>query len=144
MPQITVQTQTEKIKGLRYLWMKRVTGFNPKVHCAQCLKGHYVAVVGREMATNRTLKFQAWPGDIFYLCGVSSPYKWENNFHLAFKATDSMDDRCHVFSHTGDKFEIEGAIELPFDDTEARERFPNLSEPFLTCRNFQFAAQYFE
>jgi hypothetical protein len=44
---------------------------------------------------------------------------------------------------TGDVIEIDGADYLPFDDAEARRRFPHRGEAFLSCRNFQFGAHHF-
>lgn len=127
--------------GWRFLWAKRVRGFDPAVHCARCLVGPYVQPFGRRMAANQPLVISAQPGAVLYFCGVSLPYRWESNLHLAVEARPGAS--CEVTAYNGDMLRIEGAAALPFDDSAARARFPGFGPAFLTCRNFQFAAQHF-
>jgi hypothetical protein len=138
---IKIESQNDTLKGFRYFWMKRVTGFIPSAHCARCLSGSYVKEVGLRMPTNSEIQIPANEGDIFYLCGVSSPYQHVRNLHLAFQVKDG--ETAEVSCYTGDAAKISGAIKLPFDDTIAKQVFQNKATSFLTCRNFQFGAQYF-
>jgi hypothetical protein len=122
--------------------MKRVTGFNPKVHCARCLIGHYVQEVGRHLVPGEPCEFRGCPGDVFYLCGVSNPYRWTNNLHLPFVVEPGSN--ASVTAYTGDVVTITGARQLPFDISVAAELYPDLGMEFLTCRNFQFGAYHFK
>lgn len=141
MPALTIISNEARFKGFRYFWLKRVTGFDSALHCARCLKGHYVSEVGTGMPVNEQVQIEADPGDVLYLCGVSAPYRWERNFHLALRVEPGAAVRTGCY--TGDVVSILGADYISFDDREARRRFPNLSEAYLSCRNFQFGAHHF-
>lgn len=141
MPTITIKSPNDRLTGFRYFWMKRVHGFDPSQHCARCLKGHYVAQVGSSMAANVPIQIEADHGDVLYLCGVSAPYVWTRNFHLALVV--EFGARVRTTAYTGDVIEIDGCDLIHFDDAEARRRFPDKGEAFLSCRNFQFGAHHF-
>lgn len=141
MPTLTVISNEAEFKGFRYFWLKRVTGFDPKQHCARCLRGSYFEEVSTKLPVNRAIHIEADPGEVLYLCGVSAPYRWERNFHLALIVEHGA--RVGSTAYTGDVIGIEGADYLPFDDAEARRRFPDRGEAFLSCRNFQFGAHHF-
>ena len=130
-----------RLSGFKFFWMKRVTGFRSEVHCARCLTGGYVREVGLSMPTNLDVLIPAAPGDVFYLCGVSTPYRHGNNLHLAMVC--SPGDQAEVTAYTGEVVTIRDAKALPFDDKAARSRFPGRGADFLTCRNFQFGAHHF-
>jgi hypothetical protein len=118
----------------KYLWLKHVTGVDLSVHCARCLKGRYSKAVNAEtkFAENIELGEGVW-----YLCGVSAPYRWGNNFHLA---------ACHC---PGGSVEVErNGVRVVLEDAELLPISPGFidsSDPnagrreFATCRNWQFA-----
>ncbi len=141
MPTLTIISNEPRFKGFRYFWLKRVTGFDPALHCARCLKGSYFSEAGTGMPVNQDIHIEADPGEVLYLCGVSAPYQWARNFHLALRVEHGAAVRSTLY--TGDVVSILGADYLPFDDVEARRRFPDLSEAYLSCRNFQFGAHHF-
>lgn len=142
MPAIEISSPHANLTGFRYFWMKSVTGFDPSVHCARCLRGNYEKVIGSKMPTNQRLDLGGYTeGAVLYLCGVSAPYRWASNAHLAVKVKKGA--VATVTLYTGDVVQMFDCIALPFDDKVARERFPERSIAFLSCRNFQFAAQYF-
>lgn len=74
---------------------------------------------------------------VYYLCGVAAPYKWENNFHLAFRpkdggAIDFNDKGVHVI--------ISNAEMLPIDPKYINPVDPHIKhKAYYTCRNWQFA-----
>lgn len=129
---------SERLKGMKYFWGKRVTGFDEKVHCARCLKGSYLKEVTKDME-KAIIPFEE--GEVIYICGVSTPYVHRNNFHLAIKSGNQVIEKT---LYNGLKVRIEGAEEIHFNDIIAREKYPNLSAAYLTCRNFQFGAYYFK
>jgi hypothetical protein len=141
MPSLTIISNEARLQGFRYFWLKRVNGFDPALHCARCLKGSYFSEIGTGMPVNQAVNIEADPGDVLYLCGVSSPYRWDRNFHLALRVEHGAAVRTGCY--TGDVISILGADYLPFDEAEARRQFPQLSEAYLSCRNFQFGAHHF-
>lgn len=123
----------------KYLWGKYVTGVDKSVHCAKCLLGEYEAAfnAGTKQLQNLQLEDKS---KVFYICGVSSPFVWEENFHLA--VIESAGDVVDV-ERNGVRVKIADAKELPIDFsieecTDYRKRFAR----FGTCRNWQFATIY--
>ena len=129
------------LTGFRYFWMKRVRGFNPREHCAGCLVGEYERRWGPKMKAGEWVDIEWAEGAIVYLCGVASPYIWKHNFHLVVKIGGTGTVEAPLWN--AGRVEVQGAERITFDDRAAKELFPNLGVKFLSCRNFQFAAQYF-
>lgn len=84
------------------------------------------------------LQFGMAEWDLFYLCGVASPYQWANNAHLAFRATPGR--RAHLALFNGGLVSVANAAPVLFTDVQALEYYPEKSKAFRTCRNFQFGA----
>ena len=78
-------------------------------------------------------------GMLLYFCGVSSPYRLENNLHLAGRVTPGAASTV-VDSYNGDKLIVTGLEAIAINAEPAAELYPNLGKEFLTCRNFQFGA----
>lgn len=93
------------------------------------------------MIANKPIHIEADPGEVLYLCGVSAPYVWSRNFHLALVVQHGGLVRTNAY--TGDVVEISGCDLIPFDDAEARRRFPAKGSAYLSCRNYQFGAHHF-
>lgn len=130
---ITIQT-LDVNAPFRYLWLKRVTGIDLTVHCARSLLGHYLPNISPRAP--RTTNIQLDNG-IYYLCGVSMPYTWAKNFHLAFEYAENS--RIE-YSHNGISVIIENARALPISASYIDPSDPNASKKeFRTCRNWQFA-----
>lgn len=138
---IMVRSVHSRVTGWRFLWMKRVKGFRSDFHCARCLEGSFVKGLGTSLATNVPHAVAADDGDLFYLCGVSAPYVWANNLHMALCA--KAGSVVTVAAYNGEVFTVEHAELVPFDDVAARRRFAGRGSEFLTCRNFQFGAHFF-
>lgn len=142
MLEVLIKPNGDRIEGHGYLWLKKVVRFDDTKHCAQCLVGSYEVAFGVRAAMNRTIRLPRYQvGDIIYVCGVSKPYRWDMNRHLAARIKPMA--RCKVELHDGSVIYLEGAQEIPFDDHAARNLYPDRSERFLSCRNFQFGAQHF-
>lgn len=119
-----------------YLWMKYVTGTDLAVHCARSLQGHYDSRFGPELATG-DYRLDEMGSRVFYLCGVTSPYVWEENLHVAFEA--SSDDSFEIDEH-GFRGTVGGARRLVIPAPEPRPDLPLGENPeWYTCRNWQFA-----
>lgn len=126
-------------KDFRYLWLKTVDGFNPSVHCAQCLKGRYSKIFGVKMRTNVNLSESFKEGQLLYFCGVSRRYDWNNNLHLAGKVTEGAESK--VIAYTSDILKVKNLELIPIDAKFAESKYSSKAKSFLTCRNFQFGAQ---
>ena len=128
--------------AFRYFWLKKVVGFNPRVHCARCLKGEYSELCGPGVAVGVPIEdplFQS--GDFAYFCGVSTPYRWANNLHLAGRVVPGSVASAPIWS--GGQLVVRGLEKIEFDDEAALRLFPEHGAAYLTCRNFQFGAQVF-
>jgi len=93
------------------------------------------------MLTNTMISLTAADGDVLYLCGVSNPYRWNCNLHIAVRV--KRGSIANVPTHTGDVITLVDCEKINFDDTAAARLFPDLGRSFLTCRNFQFGAYFY-
>lgn len=126
-------------KPFMYLWLKSVEGVDLSQHCARCLKGEYDNRISNSIESAESIELSS---EVYYLCGVSKPYVWKNNFHLAFKKSDNESD-CVRVSRNGVEIEIEGAVEIAFSMKDVDEELPQAKKAeFRTCRNWQFANLY--
>jgi hypothetical protein len=140
-PTVMFHTEETAPKGFRYLWAKAVKGFNPAKHCAQCLVGPYEKRFGLRMPVNDVVQLDGYAiGDLIYFCGVSAPYRWERNAHLAVRVTGDAFDSASIKLYTGAELTVTGAVAVPFTADKAAEAHPGRGKDYLTCRNFQFGA----
>lgn len=120
-----------------YLWLKQVFDVDLSQHCAKCLIGPYITEINKNISCLHDFELNE---GIFYLCGVSHPFVWKNNFHLAFKyQLGSILD----YSMNGITVHICNAIQIPFsirsiDFTHPKAKFKS----YYSCRNWQFAHHY--
>jgi hypothetical protein len=120
----------------RYLWLKYVVGVNLGQHCAKSLRGNYSVRVdprGSEIIA----PLDEFAADVFYLCGVSVPYDWANNFHLAFERADG---ETFTVERNGLTVEVTNGREIPIRSDYTSTPHSRLAA-FNTCRNWLFANQ---
>lgn len=118
-----------------YLWLKHVTGVNLTVHCAHCLLGEYDPRIKANLTEVSNITLPDAP--YHYLCGVSRPYVWSRNFHLAFREKEGS--RLTV-QRNGIHIEIGNAEEVTFSQDDIDPGDPHAkSKAYFTCRNWQFA-----
>ena len=117
-----------------YIWLKTVENIDLSVHCAKCLIGKYDGRINKNTKKSQNLKLK---DKIYYLCGVSEPYNWNKNFHLAFKPKEGSNIE---YSNNGINVVIEGAEMLPINEKyiDIMDPYSNQKE-YRTCRNWQFA-----
>ncbi len=124
-----------------YIWFKYVTGVNLDVHCAKCLLGEYSTHINNKTLLIQNLVMNEEISPAYYLCGVSKPYKWVNNFHLAFVYSSNS---TIVKNENGIEVVILNAKEISITKIDMQ----NNSSPYRfkpeynTCRNWQFANIY--
>ncbi|MBE6434827.1 MAG: hypothetical protein E7030_01305 [Akkermansiaceae bacterium] len=138
-----VTIRTLKVSApFSYLWLKHVTGVNLAVHCAHCLLGEYDPRIKANLTevANITLPYAPY----HYLCGVSRPYVWNRNFHLAFREKEGS---LLTIQRNGIYIEIENAEEVKFSMADAdpnrpalpEQELPNLPQPAVCVQDFQVA-----
>lgn len=122
----------------RYLWFKYITGINLNVHCANAFKGDYSKLIGTATTAAEEIVFDEFEANVFYLCGVSKPYNWEKNFHLAMIAAEG---EKFSFDEFGIRADVEGARRIKITSGAMNEiNHPKIvQKAFNTCRNWQFA-----
>jgi len=139
---VKLEANKPALTGFRYFWGKTVNGFDETVHCAKCLIGDYSKQIARNMLANTELEIKLNEGQLFYICGVSEPYKWANNAHIALRQKDGAEAKLTLY--TGDILHIRGAEQVHFDDSVAMTEYGHKTKAFTTCRNFQFGAYLFK
>ncbi len=128
-------TSLQTSSQFRYLWLKYVTGIDLEQHCAKCLLGNYSKHVGVTVESPLELTLDEYPAQAFYLCGVSKPYRWSNNFHLAFVFKKGS---LLEVDELGVRVEIRDAKRISI--TQREYDHPLAVNPiYRTCRNWQFA-----
>jgi len=118
--------------SFRYFWLKYIEDFDLSNHCARAFIGKY--------EKNLSIGLILPESEYYYMCGVSSPYIYNNNFHLAFRHKEGSEIK--VKRH-GVKVWITDAEEIeitPLMEGEAHHPKGKYKE-FYTCRNWQFAYQ---
>ena len=138
---VTIQ-QLSVSAPVSYLWLKYVHGVDLSVHCAKCLLGEYEPAVNPHTPEFTNIELQ--PAPYYYLCGVSRPYVWYRNFHLAFKEKEGS---ILEVKRNGIHIILNNAEEVKFSQSDVDTSDPHAkSKSFYTCRNWQFAykiAPYF-
>lgn len=125
------------VVGYKHLWIKSVEGFRHDVHCARCLKGHFVRPMPQ---VNEPLTLTVGgPILAFYVCGVSY-HGYASNLHVPIVPDpDAAPIKVRMTDHQW--LTVEGAriLEIP----PLQKGWQGLTKPFWSCRNFQFAVAAF-
>jgi len=139
---VNVKYKYPVIYGFSSIWGKYVDGFNNTKHCEPCLIGTRNYDINKNIATNTDIIIPLREGQVFYICGVTYPYVWKNNFHLVVRGKDGATAEGTTFNNA--IFQVKDAEAIYFDDKPAKEKYRHLDYHFTTCRNFQFGVYYFE
>lgn len=120
--------------NFRYLWLKTVEDVDLTQHCARCLIGEYD---NRIRPGHKTIHGIDLKDSVYYLCGVAFPFKWENNFHLAFRPAPG---KTVHYKSNGIEIDIKDAEQLPISEKNVDMSYPRANlKSYHTCRNYQFA-----
>lgn len=121
----------------KYLWLKYINGIDLTNHCAKCLLGTYSKKISNTTAEAAEITLDESGAIVYYLCGVSMPYNWNKNFHLAFKEKPGSSVKVN---YNGIEIELDNAEQILFSMDDINPADPNANKPvFSTCRNWQFA-----
>ena len=126
--------------GYPYFWLKGVTGFDPRQHCAKCLPGPFLINYQRPFPMNQEIEVKV-VGSVraAYLCGVAEAgYRY--NLHAPMVPDPHARD-IEVPMVKGQKLIIRGGhlLEIP----PVKDGFLGKDKTFTTCRNWQFGIAYF-
>ena len=106
-------------------------------HCKPCLKGYTSKKITKWTRHEENVCLDESEAKYYYLCGGSYPYKWENNFHLAWKEKSGA---SFEYSFNGITLKLQNAERIEFceDDINKSQEYAGRPE-YYTCRNWQFA-----
>lgn len=127
-----------KIKNkMRYIWLKSVEDVDLTNHCAKSLVGQYSKQFNSSTYEYNNIQLTFSKSGIYYLCGVSMPFLYSSNIHLAFKEKNGSNisiNNDHITC------EIEDAEILPIDPKyiDINSKYSN-KKSYNTCRNWIFA-----
>jgi hypothetical protein len=81
--------------------------------------------------------------DFYYICGVTTPYKWNENFHCVLRVVPGetliLNEQCVTGT-------IMNAVRVPIHEMDRINSInPHKDVPeYYTCRNYQFAVEFDE
>jgi hypothetical protein len=137
-----------------WLWAKYVTGFNPKHHCTNSIRGRYsrkLSKHNKELATSEFIIMDEFPADSYralYICGVARQgyarkTNYEHNLHAAISPLPGAVD---TWSFEKWRIQVHGGVFLPIPTSvqELPPGYRDLPPEYTTCRIFRWSACYFD
>ncbi len=99
------------LPGFPYFWLKYITGFDARHHCAQCFVGPYHKGIWStvRVPSVHVITQAKSPWRFVYLCGVADT-QWTDNFHLPLEAAPGQE--VEVFTHNGIRVHVINARRL--------------------------------
>lgn len=132
------------VPGFNQLWAMYVRGFNPKVHCQNCLRGQRSAQVSRtatpvntDIVMNETERY-----DSIYICGLASGKKserWFRNLHLPLEHAPGISFSQALYN--GFTVHVMNARLLNYDLLP--DGWLDLPREHVRCGNFRFGVRRF-
>lgn len=143
-PTIEYLTYDPTVRRYKYLWLKYVEGVNLEEHCQKALLGLTSRKIGTRQISGaqRPVEFtdihlNESRAGVYYFCGVTDPYVWEHNFHLAFRRAEG--ERI-VYGWPGLALSIVNAEAVDIDPNQMDKSHRRYRQDwYRTCRNAQFA-----
>jgi hypothetical protein len=131
----------------RYLWLKSITGVNLAKHCAGVFRGSYVDGLTTGPDTTKVdVEFEqlldgATSPIAWYLCGVSKPYRWDENAHVAFVPAPGHRETIQTNGLAVRAVNLRPEwITEPTPEQIITARAEGIHDKaFTTCRNWQYA-----
>jgi DNA repair photolyase len=127
-----------RLRGYTYLWIKYVTGFDARYHCAAGLKGGYHWPNGAQQFTPTTHTLNKHPYQYIYLCGVAQS-RWADNLHIPMEHAPG--ETIEDVTYLGVPILVQNARRL--DIPWIADGWNDFPQSFTTCRNWQFGIKYY-
>ena len=124
-------------KPWSFIWLMYVNDVNLKRHCKSCLIGYTSKKIDNKTRHEENVPLDESEAEYYYLCGGSHPYKWEDNFHLAWKEKEG---ESFEYSFNGITIKLKNAQRVEFSEEDIDKTLEHADESeYYTCRNWQFA-----
>lgn len=136
-----------------WLWAKYVTGFNPRHHCTNSIRGRYsrkLSKHNKELTTSGVVVMDECHPDSYraiYLCGVAKngyakKTNYEHNLHAAICPQPGA---VETWSFEKWHLQVRGGafLYIPASAEELPPRYRGLPPEYNTCRIFRWSACYF-
>lgn len=137
-----------------WLWAKYVTGFNPKHHCTNSIRGRYsrkLSKHNKELATSEVIVMDEFPADSYralYICGVARQgYARKTNYeHNLHAAISPLPGAVGTWSFEKWRIQVHGGVFLPIPASgqELPPEYQDLPSEYTTCRIFRWSACFFD
>jgi hypothetical protein len=127
------------LPGFPYFWLKYITGFDARHHCAQCFVGPYhkgIWSTVRVPSVHVLTQAKGWT--YAYLCGVAET-AWADNLHVPLESAPGQE--VELFTYNGIRIHVTNArrLEIPW----IADGWNDFPRSYTTCRNFQFGVDRF-
>ena len=124
-----ITIESKKDSSWMYFWIKTIESINIENHCAKTFVGKYLK--GNEIETD--IK------DV-YICGVSKPFSYNNNLHIALKYKEGSNITINekdvlITVQNAERIEIKALKRGEINGANG------LKKDFYTCRNWQYSNQ---
>jgi hypothetical protein len=137
-----------------WLWAKYVTGFNPKYHCTNSIRGRYsrrLSKHNKDLTGSEVIIMDEYPPDSYqaiYICGVAkegyaNKKNYEHNLHTAISPRPGA---VEAWSFEKWHLQVRGGtfLYIPASEQELPSRYRDLPPEYTTCRIFRWSACYFD
>ncbi len=137
-----------------WLWAKYVTGFNPKHHCTNSIRGRYsrkFSKHNKELTVSEVITMDECIPNSYsaiYICGVAREgytrkTNYEHNLHAVISPRPGV---FETWSFERWHLQVRGGafLHIPASAQELPHRYRDLPPEYTTCRIFRWSACYFE
>ena len=121
------------------IWLKGVRAVDLNTHCITTFIGSRYKVIDRKLPVQTFSIEPAVGEEALYLCGVTYPYRWADNAHLAIRP--NPDAQWHGDAHVpGLRVTMLGAEPIfGWGESDVDPNHPMFGDRlYRTCRNLQF------
>lgn len=135
---VIVPADGAAVRRYRWFWIKAVTGFDPRFHCARCLRGRWLHTTSTPWPADGRLVLTFRPGEVAYVCGVTR--RWSDNLHIAIDPW-KPGEGAGVPMLGGGNLRVEGGAQLAIP--ELPDDWRGLGRSYTSCRCFRFGVSRF-
>ena len=98
-----------------FIWLMYVNDVDLSKHCKPCLKGYTSKRINKWTRHAENVCLDESEAKYYYLCGGSYPYRWENNFHLAWKEKEGS---AIEYESNGISIKLKNAERITFSEDD--------------------------
>ena len=98
-------------------------------HCKPCLKGYTSKKITKWTRHEENVSLDESEAKYYYLCGGSYPYRWKNNFHLAWKEKEGS---IIEYESNGISIKLKNAERIMFSEDDIDFSLKNADKRNIT------------